>query len=117
MFGEFVSGSFRNLRALRKALDLTQEEMAEKFKINGKTYSAYETGRIGIPPSLQKKFVKAGLAEDFEQAGQNSAGAVSRDEFLEMKGDLQGQIRTLRDVVEKMGQAIVALSLRYPPAP
>lgn len=94
----------------------SQIEAAEKLGTTQPTLSRWVGGKQKIPLEIQKKLRKLKYLGPFGIPKAESS-YVTREEFGEMKGDLQAQIRTLRDVVEKMGQAIVALSLRNPPKP
>lgn len=49
---------------------------------------------------------------DMRKATAPVSASVSREEFLEMKGGLQTELRLLRESLEKMGEVVRALSLR-----
>ncbi len=104
---------FRSLREFRKNKGLTQAELADRIGAVRATYQTYESGRSEIPRDIQVKLKKQGYDGPFADSAR-AADFVTREEFAEMKGDLQGQIRTLRERLEDFGEVIRLIA---PPKP
>ena len=104
---------FKNLRELRKSRRETQEQLADAIGANRATYQTYESGRSEVPADLRKKLVKLGYDGPFITPGR-PADAITREEFAEFRGEIRAEVRGLREVLEKLGEAVRAVSLRVP---
>jgi hypothetical protein len=99
-------------------MGFSQEALGRKLGLGEKwrNYPNWESGRAPFPKTIREKLTKMGYSGPFEEPEQAATtdGFVSREEFAETKGSLQTEIRLLREVVEKLGEAVRTLSLRGP---
>lgn len=110
-----------NLRDWRKSKNLTQGELGEKLGIGQNTYSAYETGRLAFPHALRVKLEKMGYKGPWphEESAAPEKDRVTREEFLELRGQVKSFVQYWRDGEEKvlkelqeLGQRIAQLEKR-----
>lgn len=104
----------RSLGAFRKEKGFSQEEFGKKLGLSQATYQSYESGRTSIPEEIRAKIKKLGYTGPWpqEEAKVPAADAISREEFAELKGATQAEIRLLRENLERPLRGISACSSR-----
>ncbi len=91
----------------------TQGEAAEKIGTTQTTISKWIGGKQRISLVFQKRLRKLGFGGLLDLQGAGTVTAT-REELAELRGEMRAEIRNLRDVQEKLGEALRALSLRVP---